>query len=475
MSRLNRIITFLRHYSAARYFRRWTDREAFERWQERRIVRHLDIVRKDSSFYRNHWKDLPTSRWREFPLIDKKTMMAHFDQLNTVGVRKEEAFAIALKAETTRDFAPTLSGITIGLSSGTSGNRGLFLVSPQEQHAWAGTMLAKLLPGSLMQRERVAFFLRADSNLYQSVQGRRLQFAFFDLLDPLEQHLSRLQRYGPTLLVAPPSMLRMLADNIAAGMLCLPDMPRKVISVAEVLDPLDRQHIEAAFGQPVHQVYQCTEGFLASTCRYGTLHLNEDLVAIQKEYVDVKAGKFVPIVTDFSRSAQPIVRYRLDDLLTEAPACRCGSVFTAIQSIEGRCDDCFYLQDSLDPERFVPVFPDFIARTIIAASTEVTAYKAVQHASSRIEVRLSVADAAWPQAVQAVHAALVSLFERIGCRLPEIQFPPCEAEEATASYRKLRRVERRFTIHDTIISSNRDSASAGFSEEIPSSFPHTTL
>ncbi|UVI32682.1 F390 synthetase-related protein [Paenibacillus spongiae] len=448
MSRLNRIATFLQHYTAARYFRRWPNRAAFERWQERRIVRHLDKVRAASPFYRNHWGDLLTAQWREFPLINKKSMMAYFDRLNTAGVKKDEAFAIALKAETTRDFAPTLGGVTIGLSSGTSGNRGLFLVSPHEQHAWAGTMLAKLLPGSLLQRERVAFFLRADSNLYQSVQGRRLQFAFYDLLDPQERHLARLQQYEPTLLVAPPSMLRMLADAIAGGRLRLPNMPRKVISVAEVLDPLDRRHIEAAFGQPVHQVYQCTEGFLAYTCKYGTLHLNEDLVAVQKEYVDAKAGKFVPIVTDFTRFTQPIVRYRLDDILTEAPPCRCGSVFTAIHSIEGRCDDCFYLPGLRDAERLVPVFPDFIGRAIIAASEEVTAYKAIQHSPVSIEVKLSVQDAEWPQTVEAIGASLTALFKKTSCRPPQIIFSPYEAEESAIPYRKLRRVERRFSYHD---------------------------
>jgi len=447
MNMFKKIRLFLGNYIAVRYFRRWRDRKQFERWQERRIIRHLDYIRTRSSFYRTLWGEKEAHDWRSFPLINKKIMMDNFDTLNTVGVKKEEAFSVALQAEASRDFTPTINDVTIGLSSGTSGNRGLFLVSPEERISWAGTMLARLLPGSLLRAERVAFFLRADSNLYRTVQGKKLQFKFFDLLNPLTQHIEELHDYTPTLLVAPPSMLRMLADAINSGDLWLTTMPHKVIAVAEVLDPLDRQHIEAAFNQRVHQVYQCTEGFLATTCRYGTLHLNEDVVAIEKEYIDRESGKFVPIVTDFSRYSQPIVRYRLDDILTEAPPCRCGSIYTAIQSIEGRCDDCFYLPSLTGTQQLLPVFPDFISRAIMAAP-HVLAYYALQKSPAEIEIRLRLPLEDWTAGTAAIDSALQQLFARTGCQNPLISYLVDEEDKAShAPYRKLRRVERRFAVN----------------------------
>ena len=54
-------------------------------------------------------------------------------------------------------------------------------------------------------------------------------------------------------------------------------------SVAEVLDPLDRLLVEQAFGARVEQIYQSTEGFLAATCAHGSLHIQEDIMAIQEE------------------------------------------------------------------------------------------------------------------------------------------------------------------------------------------------
>ncbi len=438
---MNKLL-LLWHYLRTKQTVRWSDREKLLRWQDIKVQRHVQAIRRTSPFYRELWGDLPASAWRQFPIIDKSMMMTHFDRLNTVGITKDAAFRIALEAEGSRDFSPMIGSVTVGLSSGTSGNRGIFLVSERERSAWAGTILAKVLPGSLLQAQRVAFFLRADSNLYNSVSSTRLQFAFYDLLVPLEQHIERLNRYQPTLLVGPPSMLRLLAAAQANGSLQIE--PRKLISVAEVLDPLDSRFISAAFhGQVVHQIYQCTEGFLATTCEFGTLHLNEDVAAIEKQYLDTTLRKFVPIITDFSRTTQPIIRYRLNDILTESnQPCRCGSVFTALERIEGRCDDLFYFRTQ-DSSRLVPVFPDFISRAIIFSSPAIEEYRVIQHAPDSMEVSLVIDERLRPQMEREAIQAIRALADRLGAVPPSVVFTPYTRPERTA---KLRRVERRFSL-----------------------------
>ncbi|GAA3406383.1 F390 synthetase-related protein [Paenibacillus hodogayensis] len=432
-------ISVLYHYGMARRKRRWSGREELERWQEARVREHVRRVRRESAFYRELWGDRPSAEWREFPIIDKSVMMEKFDRLNTVGIRKEEAFALALQAERTRDFTPMIDGVTIGLSSGTSGNRGLFLVGRRERRTWAGTVLAKVLPGPLSDGHRIAFFLRADSNLYGTVGGGSLQFAFYDLMDPLALQLARLGKQQPTLLVAPPSMLRLLAEKQKEGKLAI--RPERVVSVAETLDPLDRGVVEEVFGQPLHQVYQCTEGFLGATCRHGTLHLNEDVVCVQKDYVDRERRKFVPIITDFSRTTQPIVRYRLNDLLTELEGiCPCGSPFMALEAIEGRCDDLYYLP-ALDGSGWVPVFPDYLARAVMAASPDIEEYQLVLHAPDRLNVRLRVSEALRAEACRRVAETIGELCGTMGCRTPSMEFTDYTFVPGS---RKLRRVERRF-------------------------------
>ncbi|MEQ8811505.1 MAG: hypothetical protein RIE59_20715 [Imperialibacter sp.] len=56
----------------------------------------------------------------QFPIMDKSSFMTHFDEINTVGITKEEAFAVGLESEKSRNFSPTVRGTTVGLSSGTS-------------------------------------------------------------------------------------------------------------------------------------------------------------------------------------------------------------------------------------------------------------------------------------------------------------------------------------------------------------------
>ncbi|MDI4649186.1 F390 synthetase-related protein [Cohnella hashimotonis] len=440
---MKRAASFIHHYLLARRSaRRWQDRVAFDSWREARVLRHIDRVRRKSPFYRELWAGIADADWRAFPEIDKSAMMAGFDRLNTVGIAKSEAFAVAEAAERSRDFSPALRGITVGLSSGTSGNRGLFLVSPEEQAAWAGTVLGKLLPVSPLSRFKIAFFLRANSNLYASVGGRRLKFGFYDLLDPIDAHLRRLMAEQPDLIAAPPSMLRMLADAVLSGSL-EGVRPRRIIAAAEVLDPLDRAAIERAFGQPVHQVYQCTEGFLGCTCAHGTLHLNEDLVYIEKDYVPDKPGTFVPIVTDFSRRTQPIVRYRLNDLLVERTApCPCGSPFTAIERIEGRCDDIFYASALQPDAAAVPVYPDFVTRAIMGASVEIEQYRAVQTAPDRWTIEFDLRNGDLRQTAESrIRQAVEALCERLSCVAPELSFT---SYARTPGDRKLRRVERRY-------------------------------
>jgi putative adenylate-forming enzyme len=436
---MNRLLIMLWHYAVARRnARRWPGRDELEAWQDRAVRRHLAWVLPRSNFYRTLYTGRNLDDWRNFPVISKTEMMEHFDELNTAGVRRETAMAAALAAEQNRDFSPTLGGVTVGLSSGTSGNRGLFLARPTEQQAWAGTLLARVLPGALFGHHRAALFLRANSNLYRSVRNPWLAFEFFDLLEPLPALIRRLEDFAPTMLVGPPSLLRLLAEVRRDGRLRL--CPARIISVAEVLEPQDRDYLEAQFGRKIHQLYQATEGFLGATCAHGVLHLNEDIVVVQKEWLDRAERKFVPIITDVRRTTQPILRYRLNDILTERAApCPCGSPFLALDAIEGRCDDLLEFPSVVGKEP-VPVFPDFIRRAVMLADEHVSEYQVIQESCGRLDVSLAVANSAPSHIEEHVRASLIALCEKLQCRPPEIRFVPFTARVPGA---KLRRVERR--------------------------------
>src|SRR5579884_2233929 len=107
--------------------------QALEHYQDRRAQQMVAYTLQHSPFYRTHWTGHDPRHWRTLPTVDKQLMMEHFDTFTTCGITKDAAMEVALKAERSRDFSSSLNGLTVGLSSGTSGHRGLFLASSWEQ------------------------------------------------------------------------------------------------------------------------------------------------------------------------------------------------------------------------------------------------------------------------------------------------------------------------------------------------------
>lgn len=352
------------------------NRLALETYQKQQLDKFKHRILRKSPYFRQ-FIDQPFESW---PLMNKQVMMENFDQMNTAHLCCDELMALAQQSEMQRDFSAKKGQFSIGLSSGTSGQRALFVVSPKEQQLWAGGILAKMLPRGILSKERIALFLRADNQLYHSTNSHRLTFRFFGLFDNFQQQILLLNQYQPTIIVAPAQVLRALAKEKLNGTLTV--APVLVISAAEVLEKQDKQLIEQAFNN-VAEVYQATEGFLAATCPYGTLHLNEEFIYIEPVWLD--EDRFMPIITDFTRETQPIVRYQLDDILVRSKtSCQCGRQGMAISHIEGRQDDQLVLYNhNGDP---LTIFADYCSR-IIANTLPLTCdYRLIQHTNHCIEL-----------------------------------------------------------------------------------------
>lgn len=430
---IERLAVLSQYARARRRFTGWRDHASLVAWQDRQVRDHLVRISERSAYARNRSAAHGVDRWRDWPVVSKAEMMQHFDAWNTAGVSFEAAWALATEAERTRDFSATLDGITVGLSSGTSGSRGIFLASEAERRLWAGTLLARTLRGTLLHRHRAALFLRADSPLYRTVGSRRFQFSFFDLVEPMDVHWPRLRALRPTVIAAPPSVLTRLAAHAEAAELLAP--PAIVLSVADVLDEADRAHIERGFGCRVGQIYQATEGFLAATCPQGRLHWNEDAIVVQKEWLDADRTRYAPVITDFRRTTQPIVRYRLDDVIVEddGSPCACGSVFGTLGAIEGRSDDVLYLPGE-HGSGHVTLFPDFVRRAAVLALPAGVHYAVTQTAPLAWDVSFSEACDLAPMARE-----VDALCRRLRAQVPTLRVVPWSPPRPDAKLRRVRR------------------------------------
>ncbi|GAA3813904.1 F390 synthetase-related protein [Nocardioides panacisoli] len=382
-----------------------------------------DLVLSD--FYRPY-AGLPLA---EIPVVDKRTVLAEFAAFNRHRITLDQALAVAEGAERSRDFGARVGGVTVGLSTGTSGTRGVFLVSDAERRLWAGTLMAQLLAPEalrLMARRplRVALFLRANSNLYETLDSRRVAFAWHDLTVPLEQQLPALR--GTDVVVAPASVLRAIAEAAVPGL-----EPTQVVSVAETLEPDDEAVIAAAFGRRVDQIYQATEGLLAVSCPAGRLHLNERYVHVEPEWLDHR--RFHPVVTDFARTTQFVVRHRLDDVLLAAPGpCPCGRPGRTVAAVLGRADDVLELAGEAGPVR---VYPDAL-RHAVALAGQVEDHRIRQTGREwQVAVRAREPEAALDRIADEV----ARLARRLGAEPPRVVAAPWPDEAPDQKRRRIRR------------------------------------
>lgn len=434
-------MTTLAAFAGARWGPRPADRAALLRTQQRRLARFLRRTLPQAPYYRP-FAGKPLAA---LPIVDKAKMLADFAGFNTFGVSLDRALGVALAAERSRDFRPTLTvgavELTVGLSSGTSGTRGVFLVSATERARWAGLLLGRLLAREGLRQVLhprlppllIAFFLRANSNLYSTLGSRRIDFRFHDLWAPWPEHLARLNAHPPDVLTAPPTVLKKLTEGKTSGALHI--APRQVISVAEVLEPDDEKAIVEAWGVSVQQVYQATEGFLGASCPEGRVHLNEEEIHIEPEWLDAEHRRFHPIVTDFSRTTQLVVRYRLDDVLrlAEGP-CRCGRPTLSLEAIEGRADDVLW-GEALAGGASVAVFPDLV-RSAMTRVSDLGEYRLMQDGMRWHLATTSI------QTSAAIERELAALADQLAILRPVVSFEPWTEQPLGEKRRRIRCLHR---------------------------------
>ena len=416
-------------YLRARRVDALRDPAAHTALQSHWLAAHLAWVARHSRYYEN-FAGRPLEDW---PLVGKREWLEHFNDINTAGADRETIDRLARGAEQDRDFSGTWRGHAYGLSTGTSGRRGLFLASARDRASWAGTILAKVLGGRLLRKTRIALVLRAGNALYDSVGLLHIRFLYVDPFEPRAQMQERLRAFEPTILVAPAQLLAWLASH-PCGL-----HPERVISVAEVLDVLDRQRIEAAFGVPVEQIYQATEGLMGVSCEQGVVHLNEPFLYIEREWQDDSHTRFIPVITDLWRRSQPVIRYRLDDVLQVLPGrCGCCRLGTAIAAIEGRRDDLLHAES---PGGAVPLFPDLLARIVVRTVAQLEDFEIVEQAPGEWTIRLMPLPS--PHEQQRLVASLRDHVVGLGAHPPAMRVEIlAEASDLRGKRRRIRACER---------------------------------
>lgn len=372
-----------------------------------------------------------------FPVQTPDAFEHNFDKGNALGL----TYAHARKILKLDGAQPQTHGYfrqaRLSVSDGTAGRKRIWIQSEEELITEAFSLFEVLIPALPKGHVRIACFVPGISALLTPFNNRYIETLALAWNGPTESLKLLLRASNPTILIAPPAVLRALATEVIQGRLRL--STDRIFSTAEVLTEEEREWLSRQFGVAVQNIYWTNEGFLGHSCPFGTLHLNEDLFLVEHDYLETDRKRFFPVITSLSRRTQPLLRYKLDDILVERRmACACGSHHMAIEHVGGRWSDVFYLRSEIVDD-WVPVFPDTLRKVITGGSTAIQQYQIRQISPNEIALYLKVPEGMFGQVSWAIGEALKRLFGQLGVRLPLLYFHILEkAEEQTLRFRNVR-------------------------------------
>ncbi len=374
--------------------RKKLSRAQIEALQLKSLQNIIEYAKAHSPFYQDLYGNQTIQSFEDFyqlPTINKQIMMDHFSTLNTCGLIKEKVMAYAVEKELNKDFLGYYQDeYVVGLSSGTSGNKGLY-ITPKS--------MTKRLPGVFLSRGgislsdlplRILFCLRVFSQGFDDINASFLKLKYISTMTDMDDVIKQINQGKINLLMAPPSFIRQLLPKHEAIKVKL----KKIITYAEVLSPTDKAVFETTFKTKVIEIYQASEGQIASACSHGHLHINEDLVFIElydKDGQRIEQPHVVGhkmILTNLINFAQPLIRYEMNDMIVLDEPCPCGSQFRRIEKILGRSDDNIYFYDENNQPKIV--FSDLFSRWIITTSDLIREFQVIQESISTLDITLDL-------------------------------------------------------------------------------------
>jgi putative adenylate-forming enzyme len=411
------------------------------RFQENALRRLVRLAIARSPFYREFYATHDTSDFASLPCINKTVMMREFDRLNTAGIRLDEAMSFALAAEREKRYLGYFRDrYVVGLSSGTSGARGLYLTDRAISSRLPFAFLARSgMPWRLLPF-RIAFLLRVFNQGFADINGPFIRLHYLPTMLPVVEAIERINEMDANILMAPPSMLRLLArhrDRISSPI-------GIVVSYAEVLEEHEHRKLEEVFGVRIVEIYQASEGLIACPCRDGQLHINEDLMYVElldeagRELTAIDTPCRHMLVTNLYNEVQPLIRYELNDLVCLGPPCSCGSDFRVLSKVIGRDDDVLYFRRG--DGTVGHVFPDVLSRWIITASDQIDEYVVEQPDPGNLLVRLELrGGAAAEAAIASVRTAIACGLSEHGLAMPALEFSAGPVPRGTGKFKRFRR------------------------------------
>lgn len=391
------------------YGRNEAGRSVIRDVQKRRLAALLAVVRLTRAGQHVH-------RFEDAVVVDKAALMADFESFVVPGGPTRVQAQAFLNSGTPGALLRDRHLVTT--TSGTTGEVGVFVVDDVSFARLRATVFARIFRGQLKpegfalltrRRYRMTFVIAVGGHTMTSVLALRMPQAgrlFADVRvvsidERLPVMVARLNEAPPLLLHSYSTVLEVLAHEQRQGRLRI--KPEIITAGSEPLTPSARASIAQAFpGAQLTETWGATEHVaLATSCRLGHLHLNEDagiVEAVDDDNRAVAAGVWSErvLITNLLNLTQPILRYRLDDRvrINEEP-CGCGSAFRRVEVV-GRTDDVIFLDDGTGVFQAHTPIPFEVALLGVAGLLQ---FALVHEQQNRLRVSIVVEDGCDPALV----------------------------------------------------------------------------
>jgi phenylacetate-coenzyme A ligase PaaK-like adenylate-forming protein len=134
---------FFLFYFLCKFRFKYFSESDIKKYQSRKAKAIVKYATTNSKYFSKYYANFDLNIFSSLLTVNKKIMMDNLTDYNTVGLTKDEILNFCLEVEKTRNFSERLKGLNIGMSSGTSGNKGVEIVTPAEEKYMKAALFAR--------------------------------------------------------------------------------------------------------------------------------------------------------------------------------------------------------------------------------------------------------------------------------------------------------------------------------------------
>ena len=329
-------------------------RNEIEKLQRKKLINLAKYAYENSKFYKKlfksegiTYKELDNINIKDLPKTNKQLLMENFNEVITVDdINKKDVINFIDKYQNPTKLLHDKYYVIH--SSGTTGEIGYYIYTKNNWELLKAVGASRLFDSFGINRKTYAFIGAVDGHyagisFFLSPVNKFEEYFYEDFIvidinKPLENYINKLNSLQPDVISGYPSAMGLLINYQKKGELEI--SPKTVICGGEPLSKETVIKIKKYWKTTPKNYYGTSESILMGI---GTgnqeMYIFDDLILL--EIIDDGI-----LLTNLYNYTEPLIRYKLDDLVVKSEKKEKKYPFTIIKSISGREEDLLWLRNN---------------------------------------------------------------------------------------------------------------------------------